>query len=45
MQEAITMLVFAGFSVLYLKETLTFSQLTGFAMIAGGVAMVFYGRP
>jgi hypothetical protein len=44
MQEAITMLVFAGFSVLYLKETLGWNQLVGFGLIAAGVAFVFSGR-
>lgn len=40
-QEVITLAVFAGFSVLYLKESLTVNHLIGFAMIAGGAAVIF----
>ena len=41
MQEVITLLVFAGFSVLYLREPLAWNHLVGFALIAGGAFFVF----
>ncbi len=41
MQEVITLIVFAGFSVLYLKEALTWNHAIGFAFIALGAAFVF----
>jgi uncharacterized protein len=44
MQEAITLLVFAVFSVLYLKEQIAWNHLVGFALIVSGAAFVFYGR-
>ena len=44
MQEVITLLVFAGFSVLYLGEPLKLSTLLGFALIAAGAGLVFLGR-
>src|SRR5215468_3969402 len=34
MQEVITLLVFAGFSVLYLKEPMTWNYVIGFVLIA-----------
>jgi hypothetical protein len=40
-QEVITLLVFAGFSVTFLKEPLGWNHLAGFALIAGGAAMIF----
>ncbi len=40
-QEVITLAVFAGFSVLYLKESFTLNHLVGFAMIAAGAAVIF----
>ena len=43
MQEVITLLVFAGFSALWLKEGLTVNHLIGFALIALGAAFVFRG--
>jgi uncharacterized protein len=43
MQEIITLLVFSGFSVFWLKESLTFNHLIGFALIATGAAFVFKG--
>jgi uncharacterized protein len=43
-QEVITLLVFAGFSVLYLKEPLGWNHLVGFALIAGGAFFIFQGR-
>ncbi len=42
MQEAITLLIFAGFSTFYLKEALTWSQGFGFAPIAAGAFFVFH---
>lgn len=44
MQEVITLLVFAGFSVLVLKQPLGWNHLVGFALIASGAAFVFHGR-
>ena len=43
MQEVITLLVFAGFSVLYLREPMTWNYAIGFALIAGGAYFVFRG--
>jgi uncharacterized protein (DUF486 family) len=43
MQEVITLVVFAGFSVIYLKEALTLNHAVGFALIAGGAFFVFRG--
>lgn len=40
-QEVITLVVFAGFSVLVLKETLTVNHAIGFAFIALGAFFVF----
>jgi uncharacterized protein (DUF486 family) len=40
-QEVITLLVFAGFSVLYLKESLGWNHAIGFALIALGAWFVF----
>jgi uncharacterized protein len=40
-QEVITLLVFAGFSVLYLKEGLGWNHAIGFALIALGAWFVF----
>ncbi len=41
MQEVITLGVFAGFSVLYLKEPLAWNHAVGFALIALGAYFVF----
>lgn len=41
MQEVITLIVFAGFSVLYLGEALKWNHMVGFALIAGGAFFVF----
>jgi uncharacterized protein (DUF486 family) len=41
MQEVITLLVFAGFSLLYLKEPLSWNHAVGFALIAAGAFFVF----
>jgi uncharacterized protein len=43
MQEVITLLVFAVFSVLYLGEKLTVNHLVGFAFIALGAFFIFKG--
>jgi uncharacterized protein (DUF486 family) len=43
MQEVITLTVFAGFSVLYLKEPFTWNYVIGFALIAAGAYFVFKG--
>jgi uncharacterized protein (DUF486 family) len=40
-QEVVTLSVFAVFSVLYLKEALTWNHLIGFALIAAGAAFIF----
>ena len=44
MQEVITLVVFAGFSYVYLKEPLGWNHLVGFALIAAGAFFVFQGR-
>jgi uncharacterized protein (DUF486 family) len=41
MQEVITLLVFAGFSLIYLKEPLGWNHALGFALIAAGAFFVF----
>ena len=41
MQEVITLVVFAGFSVLFLKEELKWNYLVGFGFIALGAFFVF----
>jgi len=40
-QEVVTLLVFAGFSVLYLRESITWNHLIGFALIAAGATFIF----
>ena len=42
MQEVITLIVFAGFSVLYLKEPLGWNRGMGFALIALGAFFIFH---
>lgn len=42
MQEVITLLVFAGFSVWVLGEPLTWKHALGFALIAIGAGVIFY---
>ena len=44
MQEVITLIVFAGFSVLYLKEPLGWNHGLGFALIALGAFISTNGR-
>lgn len=43
MQEVITLIVFAGFSVFVLKEPLGWNHAAGFALIACGAALIFRG--
>ena len=43
-QEVLTLLVFAAFSVLYLHEPLTWRHAAGFALIALGAGLIFQGR-
>ncbi len=42
MQEVITLVVFAAFSVLYLKEPLAWNHGLGFALIAAGAFFIFH---
>ena len=42
-QEIITLLVFAGFSVLYLKEPITWNYAIGFVLVAAGAFFIFRG--
>ena len=42
MQEVITLVVFAGFSVFYLKEPLGWNHALGFAFIALGAFFIFH---
>jgi uncharacterized protein (DUF486 family) len=44
MQEVITLTVFAGFSVFWLKESLTWSHAIGFALIAAGAFFIFNAK-
>lgn len=44
-QEVITLVVFAGFSTLYLGEPLGLRHAAGFSLIAAGAALVFSARP
>jgi uncharacterized protein (DUF486 family) len=41
MQEVITLIVFAGFSVLWLREPITWNHGLGFALIAAGAFVIF----
>jgi uncharacterized protein (DUF486 family) len=43
MQEVITLLVFAAFSVIYLQQPITWNYAIGFALIAAGAFFVFRG--
>lgn len=43
-QEIITLIVFAGFSVLVLKEQLGLNHLIGFSLIAAGAFFIFRGN-
>jgi uncharacterized protein (DUF486 family) len=42
-QEVITLMVFAGFSVFYLNEPITWNYAIGFVLIAMGAFFVFRG--
>ena len=44
-QEVITLVVFAGFSWLYLREPLRWNDAVGFVLIAAAVFFVFILRP
>ncbi|MET3891274.1 uncharacterized protein (DUF486 family) [Bosea sp. OAE506] len=44
MQEVITLTVFAGFSVFWLKESLTWNHAIGFALIAAGAFFIFNAK-
>ena len=41
MQEVITLPVFAGFSLVYLKEPIGWNHLVGFALISAGAFFIF----
>jgi uncharacterized protein (DUF486 family) len=43
LQEVITLVVFAGFTAFYFQEPLSWMQVGGFVLIAGGAALVFNG--
>ncbi|MGL4810818.1 MAG: DMT family protein [Beijerinckiaceae bacterium] len=43
-QEVITLVVFAGFSVLVLKEPLGWNHAIGFSLIAAGAFFIFQGK-
>jgi uncharacterized protein (DUF486 family) len=43
MQEVITLLLFAVFSIVYLKEPMSWNYLIGFALVAVGAFFVFRG--
>lgn len=40
-QEVITLVVFSAFSVFYLKESLRWNHVLGFALIVGAVVLIF----
>lgn len=42
MQEVITLLVFAGFSAIYLKEPIAWNHAVGFAFIGAGAFLIFH---
>lgn len=42
-QEVITLTVFAGFSILYLREPMTINHLVGFTLIIAGAYFIFRG--
>ncbi|MBN9061183.1 MAG: hypothetical protein BGP06_03080 [Rhizobiales bacterium 65-9] len=44
MQEVITLVVFAGFSVFWLKEPLGWNHAVGFSLIAAGAWFIFLGK-
>lgn len=42
-QEVVTLLVFAAFSILYLKEPITWNYAIGFVLVAAGAFFIFRG--
>ena len=42
-QEVVTLVVFAGFSVVYLKEPITWNYAIGFSLVAAGAYFIFRG--
>jgi uncharacterized protein (DUF486 family) len=42
-QEVITLAVFVGFSIFYLKEPMTLNHVVGFAFIVVGAYFIFHG--
>jgi uncharacterized protein (DUF486 family) len=40
-QEVVTLTVFVVFSVVYLQQAITWNQIIGFALIAGGAFFIF----
>lgn len=42
-QEIVTLLVFAGFSIFYLKEPMSWNYVIGFALVAAGAYFIFRG--
>ena len=42
-QEVVTLVVFAGFSVVYLKEPITCNYAIGFSLVAAGAYFIFRG--
>jgi uncharacterized protein (DUF486 family) len=40
-QEVITLLVFVGFSIFYLREPITWNYAIGFALVAAGAFFIF----
>jgi len=43
-QEAISITVFVGFSIAYLKEAPRWTDVAGFLLIYGGLALALFGR-
>ncbi len=43
-QEAITLVVFAGFSILYLGEAIRWNHVVSFALILGAVVFMFIDK-
>lgn len=41
MQEVITLLVFSGFSIIFLKEQLKWNYIAAFVLVIGAVSLVF----
>jgi uncharacterized protein len=42
-QEVITLIIFAVFSIVYLKQGITWNHVIGFALIASGAFFIFRG--